>query len=301
MENRTRTIITGATGFLGGHVLRQLDRAADIAVVVRTKSDNPLFNSLKITQIVDTGDTADLVSAFQGFQPDTCIHLAASSIVNPTTEQIVDLIEGNITFGIRVAHAFAQAKGKTLIYTSSFSQHADGQAYKPTVLYAATKEAMADVLRYYALKHFAVIDLQLFDTYGPRDPRKKIWNLLMEAAHTDHPLETTPGEQLLIPIHISDAAGAIVHASIHAADFGDGYHEFRITGPQVIRLRDTVELFEKVNEIKIPIKWGKRPYTGNEMFEPWEYAEVLPNWSPKVSLEDGFAELWQEFLGAKNS
>lgn len=301
MSERTRIIVTGATGFLGSNVVPHLLDNADVAIVTRPDSSLKSLGAAaeRVTTIVDTQDVEKLVADFQTFQPDICLHLAASSITAPKSSQINELIEGNIDFGARVAHAFAEAQGKTMVYISSFSQHANGEAYRPTILYAATKEALADILRYYSLNTFQVIDLQLFDTFGPGDTRTKIWNLLMKAADTGEALDTTEGQQILFPIHIQDVANAVMRTLELRTELGGGYHEFRAPGPQAVRLRDAVEIFEKANEITIPLNWGVRSYIGNEMFEPWEYGELLPGWSPKISLEDGFRELWKNFQAAK--
>jgi nucleoside-diphosphate-sugar epimerase len=293
MSNRKRIIVTGATGFLGSNVTPRLLEHADVGIVTRPHSS---FDAARYTTtIVDTGDVEELVANVQEFQPHACLHFAASSVTAPKSHQINELIESNIAFGTRIAHAFAEARGKTFLYVSSFSQHANGEAYRPTILYAATKQAMADILRYYAINTFQVIDLQLFDTFGPGDTRPKIWNLLMKAANDNVALDTTEGQQFIFPIHIHDVARAVTKALELSDSLDIGYHEYRVMGPQAVRLREAVDIFEQANNITIPLNWGVRPYIGNEMFEPWEYGQPLPNWSPEISLPNGFRELWQEF------
>jgi len=54
-------------------------------------------------------------------------------------------------------------------------------------------------------------------------------------------------------------------------------------------------LVKKVQEIMalpINIKWGVRPYRDREVMKPpYEHYSVLPNWSPKVSLENGLKKM----------
>jgi nucleoside-diphosphate-sugar epimerase len=289
-----RLLITGATGFIGRELVsRLLADGRDLAVVARPSSAE-VDNRCRI--IMDDGSTEALTAQFTTWEPELCVHLATYYVTNAKTSDIASLVESNVAFGARVAHAFAESGGETLIYTSTFSQHRDGEAYRPTILYAAMKEAMADILRYYAgSDQFRVLDLQLFDTYGPDDPRPKIWNLLAQAAATGEALDTTAGQQILSPIHISDVGRALLHAIGLSSSLSRSYHEFRVMGPDQLRLQDAVALFAKVNEIMVPVNWGARPYSGNEMFALWDYGEVLPDWSPAVSLEDGLRELWRAF------
>ena len=294
-----RLLITGASGFIGrALVSRLLADECDIAVLVRASKRDRAVAALggQCEVIPDDQDTEKLTARLDAWEPDLCLHLATYYVNNARAADIWPLVDSNVAFGARLAHAFSEAGGQTLIYTSTFSQHRNGEAYEPTILYAAMKEAFADILRYYtSADRFRVVDLQLFDTYGPGDPRPKIWNLLARAAETGEPLDTTEGQQILSPLHVSDAVGALVHAIGLSASLARGYHEFRVTGPRSLRLRDAVALFSKANDITIPVNWGARPYSGNEMFEPWDYGEPLPGWSPAVALEDGLRELLRSF------
>jgi len=294
-----RLLITGASGFIGrALVSRLLADECDVAVVMRASGLARTGAEVggRCEVIPDDGDTDELTARLEAWEPDVCVHLATYYVNNVRAADIGRLIDSNVAFGARVAHAFSEVGGQTLIYTSTFSQHRDGEAYRPTILYAAMKEAFADILRYYTTAdRFRVIDLQLFDTYGPGDPRPKIWNLLARAAETGVPLDTTEGHQVLSPLHVSDVVGALVHTIGLSSSLPRAYHEFRVTGPRNLRLRDAVALFAEANQISVPVNWGARPYSGNEMFEPWEYGQPLPGWAPAVTLEDGLRELWRSF------
>jgi len=61
-------------------------------------------------------------------------------------------------------------------------------------------------------------------------------------------------------------------------------------------LRKLAEVFEKVTNKKLNIKWGARPYREREVMIPLENGEVVPNWKPKVSLEEGIKKLFEEEL-----
>lgn len=291
-------VVTGATGFVGRHLVpAMLDAGQRVAVIRRPASDLTVLGAAAcaVDTVVDTGDVRALRAALTELAPTTLVHLATHYVNVAQDQHIAGLYESNVVFGGRVVHAFTAAGGRGVVYTSTFSQQAAGAGYDPTNLYAATKQAFADVLRHYARNAgVGVLDLELFDTFGPGDPRTKIWTLLVEAARTGTPLDTTPGDQLLNPVHVRDVVAALLRSVQLGAELGAGYHRFSAPGPQVLSLREAAALLARVAGTEIPVRWGARGYGGNEVFEFAPAAARLPGWSPHVSLEQGFAELWRD-------
>lgn len=290
-------VLTGATGFVGRHLVpRLLTAGHEVIVVRRPSTDLSVLGpaAAQVHEVVDTGDVRRLTADLSRMAPRTLLHLATHYVNAAQDGDIADLYEANVVFGGRVLHAFGAAGGSAVVYTSTFSQHRGGAAFDPTNLYAATKQALADVLRHYAANAaFTVVDLELFDTFGAGDPRTKIWRLLMDAARTGVPLATTPGHQLLSPLHVTDAAGALLRATGLTAELAQGYHSYSAPGPRVLSLRDAVALFAEVNGIDVPVDWGAREYSGNEVFDFSLHGDRLPGWDPEVPVAEGFRELWQ--------
>ena len=83
-----------------------------------------------------------------------------------------------------------------IINTGTFWQHYENREYSPTCLYAATKQAFESILHYYVeAKFLMIITLILFDSYGPSDPRPKLFSLLQEARQSEKVIAMSPGEQ----------------------------------------------------------------------------------------------------------
>lgn len=298
---RPAIVVTGATGFLGRHLIpRLVDEGERVVVVRRPSAGLDVLGSAAaaVTDVVDTGDVGRLRAALAESAPGCLVHLATHYVNIAQDQHLADLYEANVAFGGRVVHAFTGAGGRDVVYTSTFSQYAAGSAYEPTNLYAATKQAFADVLRHYARNEdVTVVDLQLFDSFGPGDPRTKIWGLLVGAARTGTPLDTTPGHQLLSPVHVDDVVSALVRSARVAGELPSGYHRFSAPGPRTLSLREAVDVLRAVTGEEVPVHWGVRPYSGNEVFEPVPAPEPLPGWRAEVSLEEGFGQLWDEARG----
>lgn len=66
---------------------------------------------------------------------------------------------------------------------------------------------------------------------------------------------------------------------------------FSLKGKERQTLKEVVMLYEKVLGKRLNIKWGARPLRELEIMIPWEGGEPLPNWNPKITLQEGFKML----------
>jgi nucleoside-diphosphate-sugar epimerase len=282
-----RALVTGATGFIGGHLVRALTADGwDVHVLARPSSDTA---DLGATVHVDDGTADGLAQVMAVAQPDVAFHLAALFLASHQPADVPALVEANVTFGARVAEALASLDGERLIVSTGTAwQHYDGRRYSPVALYAATKQALADVLRYYAdTRQVRVVTLKLFDTYGPGDTRRKLLRLLADAAASGETLEMSGGEQLIDLVHVHDVVAALVRAAEAATVERDWYQEYAVSSGAAVSLQDLVETFNQATGRHVHVVWGARPYRPREMFAPWDAGPVLPGWKPEIALADG--------------
>jgi nucleoside-diphosphate-sugar epimerase len=183
------------------------------------------------------------------------------------------------------------------INTATYWQHYGNAAYDPVCLYAATKQALEDVLVYYVnCRGISATTLTLFDTYGPGDPRPKLLNALVEMCRKPEkyrdPLAMTAGEQLIDLVHIKDVARAYISAAELPLTSSPGNNRtFSISSGQPMQLRDVVRLLEKLAKCALPISWASKSYRQREVMTPWTRGEQLPGWNPSISLHDGLTSL----------
>jgi nucleoside-diphosphate-sugar epimerase len=295
---KKRALITGASGFVGGNLARRLLADGwDITQLVREHTDRaklvPPGPNCRIAE--HDGSTMGAIRLFEAYRPEYVFHLAATSIAEHRPEDVEDLVNNNIRLGIQLAEAMLRAGTPFMINTGTFWQHKSAPDYAPACLYAATKQALQDVLRFYAQTSSSrLLTLKLMDTYGPADSRGRLFSLLAQWREGDAPLKFSPGQQLLDLVHVDDVADAYLHAA-HLLSTVEGLQEdYFVRSGRLLTLREIVELFEKISGRKISIEWSGRPYRSNEVMEPWAGA-ILPDWSPKVPLEKGI----QSFLTAR--
>lgn len=183
------TLVTGAAGFIGFHVARQLleqGRAVTGADVVSTYYDpalkearlkvlgaNPLFQ-------FERGDLADpemVRQLFSRHRPRRVIHLAAQAGVRYSLENPQAYVASNLTAFVNILEACRHSGVEHLTYASSSSVYGANKSLPfsihdnvdhPLSLYAASKKANELMAHTYShLFGLPTTGLRFFTVYGP--------------------------------------------------------------------------------------------------------------------------------------
>jgi nucleoside-diphosphate-sugar epimerase len=292
-----RVLIAGSSSFLGGMIARKLvTRGDDVHALIRDKTPRdrlPLEIPESNLHLTD-GTSEALVAAIERASPDITYHLTGMYLRQPGTSQIVPMVESNFQFGIQLAEALCQRqKPVRMVNFCTYSQYYNAATPRPLDLYSALKQAYVGMLDYYTEAFdFKALSLILYDSYGIGDWRKKLIFALLEAVKNKTVLRLTDPEIVLDLIHIEDAADAAIHAAdglcTALAEFSN-HASYGISGTR-LTLGELVALFEDIAGYKINAQWGAYPLPERRIMEPW-VGPSLPNWSAKIPLRDGLAEL----------
>ncbi|RII29166.1 MAG: NAD-dependent dehydratase [Geobacter sp.] len=291
-----RALVTGATGFVGSHLAQCLVAGGwKVHLIVRPESDLLPLNNISgvVTFHQHDGSTEGMQQIVTQAKPDVVFHLASLALVQHQVKDIEPLISSNILFATQLAEAMTACGVSRLVNTGTYWQHFESRGYCPVNLYSATKQAFESILQFYLeTTPLKVITLKLFDTYGPGDPRPKLFTLLRKAAAEQITLAMSPGEQLIDLVYIDDVTDAfLVAADRLLAEVVEGHEEYAVTSGRPIELKELVEIYGRVMSKVIPICWGGRPYRLREVMVPWNRGMVLPGWLPKVGLEEGIRRM----------
>jgi nucleoside-diphosphate-sugar epimerase len=283
-----RALVTGATGFVGGHLVRHLvDDGWTVDALVRDPAAG-LPEGVRVHPV--PGAIEDLIAVVGELRPEVCFHLATAFRGVHVPEDIEPMVTANIGFGTALAEAVSQAGDCVFLNTGTVWQHYDARPYSPVSLYAATKQAFTDVLRFYEeVAGLPVVTLELTDTYGPGDPRPKLLPILVKAARAGTRLQMTEGTQLIDLLHVDDAVRALL-----ATATGVPGSVFGASGGDTVTLRELVARFERVSGLEVAVEWGVRAARPREMMRPWMVSGPPPGWSPQVTLDDGIRALLAE-------
>ncbi|WP_414151384.1 NAD-dependent epimerase/dehydratase family protein [Acetobacterium carbinolicum] len=288
-----KAILTGATGYIGSSLLRELlKKKWRVIIVVRKTSSfhyiQDIKNEVEIFEF--DNDLNKMVDLFDEIKPDVVFHLASKVIVQHDINDIPDIINSNVLFATQILEAMTRTNTANIVNTGTSWQHFGNEQYNPVNLYAASKEAFFSILKYYN-EAFGVhsITLELFDTYGPNDKRPKVLNLIKDIDKNSASLEMTPGEQEVNLVFINDVVRAyIIAAEILISDNERHVNKsFSICAKETVTLKELVILYEMVNKTELDIKWGAKSYRNREVMSIWNKGEILPGWNAEIKLEEG--------------
>jgi nucleoside-diphosphate-sugar epimerase len=293
-----RVLLTGATGFVGRHLARALvARGTEVVALGRPGSERQAPPGVLTVPVPPSAP--GLEAAVRDARPAVCVHLATHFLASHTPDDVVPLVEANVLFGARLAEALVGVGGVPLVDVGSVWQHVGSAPYAPANLYAATKQALADLLTAYALRQgLPVVRLTLTDTYGPDDDRPRLVPLLVAATATGDDVALSSGTQLVDLVHIADVVAAfelVIDRLAAPTDplvpAPDGSTRFGVSSGAPVTIRELVATLDQVAPRPVAAQWGARPDRELEMREPWDAGPPVPGWRPEVALAAGLAAL----------
>lgn len=295
MKRPNCALVTGATGFIGRHLAKGLlAQGWQVHCLVRSGSDRSrLPEGAQAVGYDQQAGARGLVQTLESLRPDLVFHLASRFLAGHTPEDLAELIASNIQFGAELLEALSLSGGTRLVNAGTSWQHFENREYSPVNLYAATKQAFEALLQYYVeAAGLRCVTLKLFDTYGPGDPRPKLFQLLNRQANAAEALVMSPGEQLIDLVYIDDVVEAFLLAGQRLlAARVRGAESYGVSSGKPISLRQLVSVYARVSGCQLNIEWGGRPYRPREVMTPWSAGARLPGWQPRISLDEGIRRL----------
>ena len=272
-EKVMRIALTGATGFIGSAVLEYCrTQGVDVVTIGR-------LSGAKLSSYVKK------MGPFDG-----CIHMASQFVSKHEGSQIPSIIRSNVTYGTQVLESLVKSGCGWFLNVGTFWQRYDAAQpgrYSPVNLYAATKQAFQDILFYYhEAFNIRTVTLELTDTYGAGDKRKKLMNLWCGMARSDEQILMSSGNQEIELIHRDDVVnGCWLLANLLTSEDhrvpGKGEVYFLPTS-DVMTLRSLAKLFETVNKCKLPIVWGGRSDREREIRKIIHVGTPVPGWKQHI-------------------
>ncbi len=218
--------ITGATGYIGNQLLKHLAMSDDnyIYAIIR-KGSKIRFASDNVEYVIFDGTEKSIEYEIEN--SDYLIHLAALYDTRNDEETTKNLIDSNILFSTTLFNVANRVNKDIVIASASTFSSLDGEgAYAPATLYAATKSAVEIIAKYYS--DLSVHFLTFPDTYGPKDWRNKIHNILVKNEKWPFEFRSSSKQQIML-LHVEDVIGHIL-ASLEIKDKGVHIHDIYSSG-----------------------------------------------------------------------
>jgi len=176
-SNKT-VLVTGATGFLGSWLCKELVQKNARVVGLSRKSDSRLFALHGIREKVepifaDIVNEAEIKAVFQETKPDYCFHLAAISSPTVCNEKPLQAFRVNVIGSSVVLNACAENKVKTVLASSvrvygDQKKASENSAVEPEKPYMFSKIMAENMLRFLvAHQNLKGAIARLSTVYGP--------------------------------------------------------------------------------------------------------------------------------------
>jgi len=286
-------IISGATGFIGSNLVNYfLEQKESVVALVREKDFDSItqsHKSLHVLEIESLNTQKFLNNVMSIYEPSKLFHAATKFIPSHESDDIPSLISSNILFGSQLLESMYRVNSSArFINICSAWQHYEGVPRLSKSLYAATKNAFQEILAFYTNSlDVASCNAVLFDTYGNNDTRKKIMQLLVEAALSESPIDLSSGNQMINLTHVNEICLALDIISNQETLS----HIYQVSSRDTLTVRELASTIEVTLGLDILTRWGSRSDRQYEMLFPWKIADVPAGWCPKVSLAQGIQML----------
>lgn len=272
-----KVAVTGATGFIGRHVLSELVRhgIAAVAVVRSPACANLRVPDVEIAQL-DLERSPDDAFELMG-KPDVLIHLAWGGLPNYRSlkhfEHELPIQYRFLSGLIRSGLGGLVVTGTCFEYGMQSGELRETLTASPENPYGFAKDTLRRQLEYLRSVHpFAFTWARLFYLYGEGQAENSLLPQLKRAVEQGQPIfNMSGGEQLRDYLSVGEVAKNLVALALYKADIG----VVNICSGKPISVRDLVESWIKENGWTIDLNLGYYPYPDYEPLAFWGNREKL--------------------------
>jgi len=266
-----KVLLTGATGFIGNHVLQALSKL-DLELVLLLRQPSRLESVNPSTEILK-GDieTTDPKLVEKLAASDVMIHLAWSGLPNYRS---LHHFEDELPKQYRFIKSLVEAGLKSVLVTGTCFEYGmqngmlnESYITQPSNSYALAKDTLRKQLE--SLKQekpFALNWARLFYMYGEGQASTSLYPSLKTAVEKgDKLFNMSGGQQLRDYLPVEAVADYIVALSLGAEEYG----MVNICSGQPVAVIDLVRHWISQNGWKIELNPGVYPYPDYEAMEFW--------------------------------
>ena len=288
-------LLTGATGFLGSHLLEALLRQGDqVTILKRSTSDTWRIKHLLEQVTAFDVDVQPLEDAFKARRVDAVIHTACS--YGRKGEPPHSVVDTNLLFGLRLLDAAISFNTATFINTDTFFNTG---SVLPKYLnsYTLSKKHFVEWLKQSSTR-IRIINLKLQHMYGPKDDQTKFvpW-VISQLEKGVKRIPLTDGTQFRDFIYIDDVVSAYL-LMVETEALPDGFTEFDVGTANIVSVRRFVgelhEAFKLQNpDLHTVLGFGDIPLGTGELTEVQVDNLTLKKlgWNPKYSIDQSIKKM----------
>ena len=263
--------VTGASGFVGQHVLAELLRH-EIEIIALTRDAARLNRFSSSVKVVEMNIAHPAPDCFEQMgRPDVLIHLAWDGLPNYKS---LHHFETELPRQYSFLKAMIEAGLPSLLVTGTCFEYgmqsgplSENMPTSPDNPYGYAKDALRQQLSLLkSSKPYNLTWSRLFYMYGERQPTTSLFPKLKEAVlRGDKVFNMSGGEQLRDYLPVTEVARQIVRLAMG----GEVTGVINICSGKPISVRNLVEQWRRENNWKIELNLGYYPYPDYEPMAFW--------------------------------
>jgi nucleoside-diphosphate-sugar epimerase len=290
-------LLTGATGFLGSHLLHRLLKLNYKVVILKRSTSNTWRIDSVLSKVKSYDiDKVDIENPFEEQRIDAVIHTVTNYGRNNSSA--ANTVDVNLMFSLKLLET------ATLFNTDIFF-NTDTLLFKYLNYYSLSKKQFVEWLQYFSDK-IKVVNLKLEHMYGPKDDNTKFvtWIINQMLQNIEY-IDLTEGIQKRDFIYIDDVVDVYV-LMLEKSRIFEAFSSFDVgTGEQMELKEFILKIYSEISGIKpinTKLNFGVKPYRDGEFMEIEESVQPLFDlgWKPQVSIENGIKKII-EYERGKNA
>ncbi|MCS7223872.1 MAG: GDP-mannose 4,6-dehydratase [Armatimonadetes bacterium] len=304
----SRILVTGGAGFIGSHTCERLVDLGHWVLCVDNFDELFYPRSVKARNLrnlhhhphwslleADICDRNKMEDAFQKFQPEIIVHLAALAGVVPSLDRPQEYLRVNVEGTLVLLELARRYQASHFVFASSSSVYGERDkapfseedpTSQPLSPYGATKK-MGEVLAftYHHLYGLPVTCLRIFTVYGPRQRPDLAIHKFARCLLKDQPLPLYgDGSSQRDYTFITD----LVDALVAAAEQPMGFEIINVGSGRPITLMDMVQTLETLLGKKGKLEFLPMPPSDPTLTHAdISKAQRLLGYRPQVPFEEG--------------
>ncbi|MGQ0761920.1 MAG: NAD-dependent epimerase/dehydratase family protein [Acidobacteriota bacterium] len=239
-----RILVTGATGFIGGHLARQLQAEHEVYALTRKSPSHPDAPALSEVRWIEQDVTAPLNRSRLPPRLDAILHLAQSEFYKQFPTQARDIFEVNTQSTLHLLEYGREAGISRFVYASSGGVYGfreegfiETDPVNPLNFYLSSKYCAELLIANYQ-QFFRTVVLRLFFVYGEGQSSSMLIPRLIDSVAAGRPIVLQGQDGIRInPTYVGDAVAAFERGLTL-----EGSQLINVAGPEVLSLREIGEI-----------------------------------------------------------